>query len=429
MTTQGRGRVIGDVGVLDLRKVTEETVGGIRSIGSVGVVFFSRETAPLVARLSIGDVGAMIEAPADAKMVNGQFTLTRESLKNLASPLHLVVNGQLIVAPDVELADVENNLGGIYLNGLIVYPEPLAGAVQSKIVTINGRSSAYRLGERLVFAVRRTTIDESYLRSLEDGTDLVIVGRGFLPKVVPDELLRQKIRTLQVYDRIRLHEENAQTVMALMGDSLRGARITVIPAGHALVDGPLTLDSAVLASLPSRALYCTDYVVIAADVEADALDASLDSIVAQRALICPASLKGVAARKCNLLETRAVFYEGELWLVENELELVPLRFEFMEGRATLVNMGELFIAPDVEPRVIAERLSKVHNFGEIRCTRPQMGAIQARLGINEGELQESAARSADAALLERLGMGDEELAGPSAEQSATRGGDAGYLAL
>ena len=93
--------------------------------------------------------------------------------------------------------------------------------------------------------------------------------------------------------------------------------------------------------------------------------------------------------KCDLMQTRSVFYEAELWLVEDESELVPSRFDYLEGRATLVVTGELAISPDVEPRVLAERLAKVHNLGEIYCTREQMGAIQVRLGLSKGELLES----------------------------------------
>ena len=57
----------------------------------------------------------------------------------------------------------------------------------------------------------------------------------------------------------------------------------------------------------------------------------------------------------------------------------------------------LTIGADIDPRVLADRLSKVHNLGEIRCTPDQMGAVQARLGINEGELVDSTqAEAADA---------------------------------
>ena len=91
-------------------------------------------------------------------------------------------------------------------------------------------------------------------------------------------------------------------------------------------------------------------------------------------------------KKCNLLETKAVFYEGELWHIEDKSELLSSRFDYLAGKATLVVRDELHISPAIEPKLLAERLEKIHLFAEVYCTPEQMGAIQARLGINEGEL-------------------------------------------
>jgi hypothetical protein len=126
-------------------------------------------------------------------------------------------------------------------------------------------------------------------------------------------------------------------------------------------------------------------VQIGEDVTAEGLDNALEKLIVKDILICPAGLRGVVGRKCNLLETQAIFYMGELWLVESEMTLLASRFNYLAGKATLVVQGELTIAPEVEPKLLADRLEKVHNFGEISCTQEQMGALQARLGINEGE--------------------------------------------
>ena len=51
----------------------------------------------------------------------------------------------------------------------------------------------------------------------------------------------------------------------------------------------------------------------------------------------------------------------------------------------MVVQGELMIAENVEPALLAQRFAKVHNWGEIHCTPAQMSALQARLGVNKGE--------------------------------------------
>ena len=87
-----------------------------------------------------------------------------------------------------------------------------------------------------------------------------------------------------------------------------------------------------------------------------------------------------------------ILYEGELWMVDDDLELVLTRFDFMDGIATVVVTGDLYIDPDIEPQVLADKLTKIHNLGVIHCTKAQMGAIQARMGLNEGAIIDSANR-------------------------------------
>lgn len=86
---------------------------------------------------------------------------------------------------------------------------------------------------------------------------------------------------------------------------------------------------------------------------------------------------------------RVVFYEGELWLLDDEHTLRGSRFDYLEGKATVLVSGELRIDPEIAPSVLADRFHVVHNLGRIRCTPEQMGAIEARLGIHEGELLDS----------------------------------------
>ena len=62
----------------------------------------------------------------------------------------------------------------------------------------------------------------------------------------------------------------------------------------------------------------------------------------------------------------------------------------LDVEAAQVVTGELVIASNVEPSVLTDRLARVYNLGEITCTREHMGAIQARLGLNEGDMIDSA---------------------------------------
>lgn len=381
------GTVIGNVNTLDMRHATAESVAEIRKIGNVNVLLYSRETAHLVPRLNMGNVNVSVEAPDEAQVVTGQVVITPEYFQGREQPLFLVVTGQVLVKPDVVPEDVEKGLAGMAVVGQILCPEPVLGVMQAKTTQLVGQSLGYPPSGRVI--IGSLNLDEPFVKGLEDGSELVIVGSLRVPHVLPNDLLEQKLGTLFVAGGIRVHEENADVIAERLTNGSR--KMTVVPAGFALVANPLVLDDTVLEALPAPKLFCLERVEVDPATSPDVLEERLEQIVARDLLLCPAALKGVMSLKCNLLETQAIFYEGELWLVEGAEKLSPSRFEYLSGKATLVVTGALKIDPGVEPKVLADRLVKVHNQGAIKCTPEQLGAIQARLGLNEGILGGAAA--------------------------------------
>jgi hypothetical protein len=398
-TTLEPGTVLGNVNVLDLRKATAESIADIAEIGNVNILLFSRTTAPLIPKLNMGNVNISVEAPEDAQVVTGQAIVSREYFQGQEQPVSLLVTGQVLVKPDVTREDVEKGLASLDVIGQILCPEPLLGVVQAKTRQLVGQSQAYPASGRLVMG--SLVMDEAFLKSLDDETDLVVVGSLRLPQVVPNELLAQKLGKLHVVGGIRVHAANAKAIATRLSNGSR--KVTVIPDGFALVENPLVLDDTVLEALPAAKLFCLDRVVVDAATSPDVLDERLAQIVAKDLLLCPVGLKGTMSTKCNILETQAIFYEGELWLVDGEEELSASRFEYLTGKATLVVTGALAVDPDVEPKMLADRLAKVHNQGAIKCTPAQKGAIQARLGLNEGELKAAGEKDEVEEGIRRLG--------------------------
>ena len=121
---------------------------------------------------------------------------------------------------------------------------------------------------------------------------------------------------------------------------------------------------------------------------ADTVEAGLAGLRGLGLIVCPEALKGALKTKLDLVADRVIFYAGQLWLFDQDHTLHASRFDYTEGKITALVTGDLRIAPDVEPDVLADRLLVIHNFGDIRCAPEQMGAIEARLGIQKGDLQE-----------------------------------------
>ncbi|OGG46119.1 MAG: hypothetical protein A3F84_26880 [Candidatus Handelsmanbacteria bacterium RIFCSPLOWO2_12_FULL_64_10] len=412
METQEKAqrKVISNVGTLDLRNATEASVAGIRRIGNVGMLLYSPDTAPLITRFKMGNIGSSIEAPSDAKLLSGQVVFNRDYFKDQTVPLSLIVAGQLIIHPDVPAEDVSKGLRDLVMSGQIICPEHLTGAIQSKLRNLSGQMVIYTRASRM--AIGALTLDETYLKSLQDGVELVVIGKLNAPKVLPNDLLGQKIRSLQVIGRIVCREENAQALLARLDDRSGFAKLTAIPAGFEPVEKSFTLDADLLKALPGRKLYCTERVQIDPGVDPTELEGRLEALIVKDLLICPAALKAAVGPRCNLIETKAIFYEGTLWLVDDKQTLLPTEFDYLEGKATLVVFGKLTVASEIDPKLLADRLARVHNFGQIRCTPAQMSAVRARLGMSEGKLTDSTQEKAE-----------------PADEDEDRIGNAGYLKL
>lgn len=401
MTTSNakQGKIIGNVGVLDIRTATAEAVAAIEHIGNVGVIIYAPDTAHLIAQLNIGNMGAAVEMSGAVSLRMGQEEFSRDAFKNQAGALHLAISGQAIIHPDVPVEDIEQGLGSLFVMGQVLYPEHLGGVLQSKLRHLAGQMKSYKYAK---LVAGNLTLDQSYLQTLQDGAELSVMGRLVATQLLPNDLLAQKIKAIEVSREIICREENSQTLLARLDNKSGTLQVTIIPTGFEPVEKELRLDAGLLEVLPGRKLYCRQ-LQIGADVTAEALDKALEQLIVRDALICPAALKGSIARKCNLFETEAIFYEGELWLNSEDFSLAAARFDYLAGKATLINFGDVTIAPDVDPKLLADRLDKVHNFGDISGTTQQIAAIYARLGTNKGDLIDSSQSEAGGVGGDRIG--------------------------
>ena len=378
------GKSIGDVNVLDLRNATEASIGEIGFLGNANVVVYTPETAPLLQKLTIKNANAMVEVDAGVKMegVTGQIRISGDFFEGYDAPVFLLVVGQAIVEPDVSIEKINELLHGIVVIGQLLCPTPLMGAFQSKAVQIIGRTSAYPVLAQIV--TQGMVLDVSRLESFEDGSEIAVLGSVKIVESVPNELLKRKLGKLFALSGVRCYEENATALQARLADG--SGRVTIVPAGYKVVEKALWLDQLLLESLSSSKLYCTENVFVDSSIDASTLDKHLEALICRGTVVSPTTLSSVVTQKCDPLENELLFYEGELWRVEDDETLTAARFDHLEGTATLFVSGDLNLDPGLSPDLIAKRLSKIHNRGTIRCTSDQRGAVQAKLGLQDGSV-------------------------------------------
>ena len=127
-------------------------------------------------------------------------------------------------------------------------------------------------------------------------------------------------------------------------------------------------------------------ILVAQDVKADNLNSAVAAMKSLGVIACPIELKDALKTKCDMLENRVVLYEGALWYVDNDRELLPEQFDYVEGSMTILNRADLTIGIGVAPQTILERVDRIHNLGDIICQPEHVPAIEARLGLRDGEV-------------------------------------------
>lgn len=375
--------VIKNVNVLDLRKTTKETFDTIGFIKNANLILVSPETADYMPGIHAKNINTVAEIPANVETQTcmSHVTINAAYLSSFPSPRFLLVMGKVIVEPDVTQDLIDAKLAGLVVMGKLVCPEAVAGTLQSKAKLMMADTTTYPSGA--VLATNSLTLDDSYLNTLDDGTHLVATGSLRVVDHVTTSLIDRKIHMLHAHGSILCRQEHALVIKSKLA---RAKSMTVIPAGHRLIEGSLQLDTLTLQTLENEQLFCMGDVIINADVDSQALDSAISKLGTLGVILCPITLKDILKTKCDMLDNRVVLYEGTLWYVDDDRELLPDQFDYIDSQMTIAIRGELAISAAVSPEAILERIHKIHNLGDIVCQPEQVAAIEARLGVREGDV-------------------------------------------
>lgn len=369
-------------GTLDMRETTEQTASRIKHVNT-GNVLVTAETRPLMTLFSI-NMGSVIEVPVEVRLktVHSREILGREAFSGEGASLFILNSGSIILEPDVTAEDVEGSWFGVLNSGSILYPEHVAGAIMNKLTDNPGSHTSYRSSARLV--VGDVLLDEVYLASMANDTDLVVTGDLQIVQAVPDKLIDQKIKTLNVRGKVFCCEKNISSLGSRFDPRAGTPQTWAIPEGFEIVEHELSLNSKNIRTWKDRRIFVTENVTIYEEVDRDALDGALGGLICTGTVLCPDDLSEVLSGKCDTLKTSVVFYDGALWAVKTTVTLQKSRFDFLEGTATLYNTGVVTIAGDVDAQLLYDHLAGVYNWGVISCNPDQKGAVEARMAVNEG---------------------------------------------
>ena len=120
--------------------------------------------------------------------MTGQLTFNKDSFNKESEPQNFLVVGQVLIESELSAEDLNTGLGKLGVVGLIICPEHLSGVLQSKTTEITGQIHYYTHTKPQI-SVGVLNFDENYLNALEDGSELLVVGKLDMHDVLPNGIV------------------------------------------------------------------------------------------------------------------------------------------------------------------------------------------------------------------------------------------------
>lgn len=391
--------LIKNVGVVDARKATPEQIRGIGKLSNVGILAISPENKAEFLKIAMQNVGNMLELDEDYTFHTGNKVINRQLLEDSEPGIKLCMVGMLTVEPDATAELIQTKLLGLYLVGQAMVPEKLYGAFMGKVKNVTGNVEVIPdAGPEFKGKCHtgKLSLTPDYLNGLDDGTELMVVGKLLLDEALDPDLFARKIKSLRVSGVIQGLDTQEQMLRKILLHPEQ-TKLRLARAGcHNLFTGD-RVDAFTLLSVTKPMICCpSGKLFLGEDVTPELLAEKKLKFEAV-AVYFP---KTLMREMISLLvpPTRGLPYEpGTLELVTGEQQLTPVRLESMPEKSTLVVIGSLEIDEAVQVETISARIATVDNYGEITASADIASILQSKLRQDEGSI---AIRKQDESIME-----------------------------
>ena len=376
-----------NIGLLDMRGLTEEKVESIHSIRDIGVVLINEETKALFQRVRTGDVGAVICVPKGCGVVqcNGKHRVEAHALQGGES-VYLMVNGVLEVAREVTPELLRATVVGGSVNGKLFGTVSQVAALHALGLSVNGTNCAYP--------------DDCALREggepMEPAEARRLEGKVYLLRCVE---LREGVLAALEERGVTLYGNSGLAYPAAEYARLKAVwqgtgKLIEIPEGYRFVTGDLQIDKNSAYRLRGKLMVHGD-LELSDDLPETAL-AALEAIHVRGEVRLRAALLDALLPKLEG-DPEIQAYDGVLLSNDAVLNLTAEMLQNLSQPVTLYNCGQLSVAKEVSTELLLQKVCAIRNNGMLRVSAEQYGAILPRL-TNTGHVsteQETRGERAD----------------------------------
>lgn len=366
-----------NIGVLDLRKCSDELLRGVEKIESVGMLVYGEAQHEAIKHIKQVSIGLALSLPEGVEFVtqNGAYTLSRPVLEALNNKVVLMVNGKVTVDP-IGDAELLGKLHKVTVNGKLVIREDDYAVLASR-TQVNGVSMVYAMDEKFVEGT--FVLNDVNLYGLDEGTKLFVDNISALDSF-DEALFDETIQSFKVNHYLVASQKNIRKLARKISNYLEIEKY-IVPDGFAYYES-LKLDDTQLEQLRSNQLYIRSSLDI--QCSADLFRQKVGQVIAKEVTISQALYNEIK----DMLDQVSEVKIKDPSAVKNMSHLVLSDFYFKDiASLKMTNYGKLVIDESVSLELLDEKLVRLDNYGVVTCPEHLYSKVMQRTKANFGVIK------------------------------------------
>ncbi len=398
--------LIRNIGSLDARNASQETLEQITKIKNVGSIIVSKENRPFIMKIDMENIGSTVEMDKDVKLHVGPFEFTKELLESAPQPVKMSIVGPVAFDREITAQLLEEKLAWLNIIGPVEVFEHISGVMMSKMHDSVGPIDIINPNE--IVLKGNNKIDNYFLKSLEDDSVIKCSGVLELDEGINLKEFEKKIKKIVIGSKLSIYDDQKDPIMKKIyentDESYTEVNIGVKPAlmkfdrrqtqklvilkrnCHYLQDGS-KLDAFNLKSIKKSEISSNGIMILADDITNDLLDEKNIIFSSTKRIYFPVSISETMLK--FLAEgTQGVPYDpAKTNFVNGEQKITASRMKIIKDNSTCIIFGSLSLNDDICLEDIDQKFAVVDNYGSIESSEDICSVLQDKMRYSEGSVE------------------------------------------
>lgn len=398
--------LIRNIGSLDARNASQETLEQISKMKNIGSILISKENRQWIMKINMENIGSTVEMDNDVKLHMGPFQFTRELLESAPQPVKMSIVGPVSFDREITAELLEEKLGWLNITGPVEVFEPISGVLMSKMHDSVGPIDIINPNE--IVLKGKIKIDNYFLKCLEDNSVIKCSGVLELDEGINLKEFAQKIKKIEIGSKLSIYDDQKEAIMKkiyentdefhekinigmkptiMKFDRKQTQKLVILKRNCHYLSSGTKLDAFNLMTVKKSEISSDGVIILAEDITEDLLNDKQIIFSSGKRIYFPLGISN------TMLEYLAEGSQGVPYditrtvFVNGEQSISASRIKIINDSSVYVIFGSLKLDEDINLEEIDKKFAIVDNYGSVESSEDICSVLQDKMRYNEGSVE------------------------------------------